>query len=208
MSTLTHTRPTVALFVAAALAVLLALAAFAAESPVQFVEIRIAGPEARVLIEMPVQLFQYLAEHSKGDMDVGSVSGKSLKFPMADLVKVVQGDKARDHEILFFTGKDEKGQTQEFYVKTFIRKGAGGTSKPSSLVFTVKEGGKEKVSLKISVDTVESFAKNFGSEDKEKADSEDFGPFVRACLASAKELGPGLVLRIQGKDGELLFSLE
>ena len=37
----------------------------AAEAPVKFVQIRIAGPEDRVLIEMPVQLLQYLAEHSQ-----------------------------------------------------------------------------------------------------------------------------------------------
>jgi hypothetical protein len=180
----------------------------AAGAPVRFVQIRIAGPGGRAVIDMPAQLLEYLAEHSKDDVDVGLMRGEAVRFPMADLIKVVQGDKARDREILFFSGKDDKGQIQQFYVKTYSRKSAGESKKPTKLIFAVREGGDEKVSLKISIGSVESFAKDFGSGEKEKERAEDFGPFVRSCLASAKALGPGLVLRIQGDEGELLFSLE
>jgi hypothetical protein len=193
---------------AGVLSVALALPALAAEPAVEFVALRIQGSRDRVVIEMPAQLLQFLAEHSKEEkLDVGSIGGHSTSFTIADLMKVVQSGKAKDHEVLFFTEKDEHGETGTFYVKTFTRKGHGGPSKPSGLVFTVLKDGKEKVSLSVSMDTVESWAKDFGGEEKSK-NADDFGPLVRSALASAREFGVGVLLHIESKDSELIFSLK
>ncbi len=193
---------------AGVLSFFLALPALAAEPAAEFVALRIQGSHDQVIIEMPAQLLQFLAEHSKDEkFDVGNIGGRDAKFTMADLVKVVQSGKARDHEVLFFTEKDEHGETGTFYVKTFTRRGHGSPGKPSGLVFTVLKDGKEKVSLSVSMDTVASWAKDFGSDETGK-EADDFGPLVRSALASAKELGVGVLLRIESKDAELIFSLK
>jgi hypothetical protein len=190
------------------LSVFIALPVLAANPSVEFVAIRIQGHRDRVLIEMPVQLLQFLAEHTKDEkFSVGTIGGRDTRVTMADLMKIVHSGKAKDHEVLFLTEKDEHGETGSFYVKTFTRKGHGNLGKPSGMVFTVLKDGKEKVSLSVSMDTVETWAKDFGSEDKGK-DTDDFGPLVRSALASAKDLGSGVLLHIESKDSELVFSLK
>lgn len=193
-------------------ALILALA-FAIPSPAagrttEFVSLRIQGEKDKVLIEMPLQLLQFLSEHSKDEkFDVGSIGGHDTRFAMADLMKIVQSGKAKDHEVLFFTAKDEHGEKGDFYVKTFTRKGHGSAGKPSGLAFTVLKDGKEKVSFSVSMDTVESWAKDFGGGDREKG-ADDFGPLVRSALAAAKDFGTGVLLHIETKDAELVFSLK
>lgn len=198
-------RPRAALL-AAACVLWLAPTVLARGPETQFVQLRIQGPDDQALIEMPAQLLQFVADHSKGDLDVGTIGGRKTAFPMGDLMKIVRENGARDHEVLFFSAPDERGRTQNLYVKTFTRKAARTTGKPTALVFTVKKDGKETVSLRISADTLDSWAKDFGGADDQSPD--DFGPFVRACLASAREMGPGPILRIQGRDGELVFALQ
>ena len=208
MRNILASHKTVTALLAGVFFVFLALPALAGEPSVEFVALRIQGSHDQVVIEMPAQLLQFLAENSKDEkFDVGSIGGRDAKFTMADLVKVVQSGKARDHEVLFFTEKDEHGETETFYVKTFTRKGHGSPGKPSGLVFTVLKDGKERVSLSVSMDTVASWAKDFGSDETGK-EADDFGPLVRSALASAKELGVGVLLRIESKDAELIFSLK
>ena len=199
-------RKMVAPLIAAALWLTLAPMAFAAAPGAEIVALRIQGDKAKVLIEMPVELLQFIAKNSKKEhLDVGKIGGKDTQFPMADLMKIVESGKAKDHEVLFFTAKDEHGESGSFYVKTFTRKGYGGAGKPTGLMFTVVKDGKEKVSITVSMDTVDSWAKDFGGDDK---GSDDFGPFIRTALACAKELGAGPLLRIETEDSTLVFSLK
>jgi hypothetical protein len=208
MGSILGSLKTVTALSAGVLSVFLALPALAAEPAVEFVALRIQDSHDRVVIEMPAQLLQFLAEHSKDEkFDVGTIGGRDARLTMADLMKVVQSGKAKDHEVLFFTEKDEHGETGTFYVKTFTRKGHGNLGKPSGLVFTVIKDGKEKVGISVSMDTVASWAKDYGSEEKRKG-TDDFGPLVRSALASAQELGVGVLLRIESKDAELIFSLK
>lgn len=201
-------RKLIAPLAAGVLSLLFLAPALAADPSVEFVALRIQGSHDRVTIEMPVQLLQFLADHSKDEkFDVGNIGGRDTRFAMVDLMKIVRSGKAKDHEVLFFTEKDEHGETGTFYVKTFTRKGHGGASKPTGLVFSVLKDGKEKVSLSVSMDTVESWAKDFGSGEKGQ-DADDFAPLVRSALASAKELGAGVLLHIESKDSELIFSLK
>ena len=189
-------------------ALVLAIPSSAADPAVQFVSLRIQGERDKVQIEMPLQLLQFLSEHSKDEkFNVGSIEGHDTRFAMADLMKIVQSGKAKDHEVLFFTAKDEHGEKGDFYVKTFTKKAHGGAGKASGMVFAVLKEGKEKVSFSVSMDTVESWAKDFGSDDKEKG-ADDFGPLVRSALAAAKDFGTGVLLHIETKDAELVFSLK
>ena len=135
MRTIQASLKTVTALLAGVLFVFLALPALAAEPAIEFVSLRIQGSHDRVVIEMPDQLLQFLADHSKDEkFDVGSIGGQDAKFTMADLIKVVKSGKARDHEVLFFTEKDEHGETGTFYVKTFMRKGHGNLGKPRRAV--------------------------------------------------------------------------
>lgn len=194
-----------ALALAALLAASIAPLTFASGPSVDFVQLRIVGQKDDVSIEMPVQVLEYLKAHSKGNMDVGSIRGRNVNFPTEELFKIIHEKKAQDHETLFFTGEDEHSGPLKFYVKTTTRKASAKAARPEKLAFAVKENGKEKVRLSIAMDSVESFAKDFSGDAKE---GEDFGPFVRACLASVKGLGAGPVLTISSKDGELVFLLE
>ncbi len=194
-----------ALLLTLLLAALLAPLSFAAAPSVDFVQLRIAGKEDDVSIEMPVQVLEYLKEHSKGSCDVGSIRGRNVKFPTEELFKIIREKKAQDKEVLFFTGEDEHSGPLQFYVKTTTRKAPARATKPEKLGFAVKENGKEKLRLSISMDSVQSFATDFSGDAKE---GEDFGPFVRSCLASVKDLGAGPVLTISSRDGELAFFLE
>ena len=203
---LSHT--TTALLAAMSLTLVLAVPSPATDRATEFVSLRIQGEKDKVVIEMPLQLLQFLADHSKEEkFDVGNLGGRETRFTMADLMKAVKSGKAKDREVLFFSATDEHGEKGDFFVKTFTRKGAGGTAKPSGMVFTVLKDGKEKVGLSVSLDTVESWAKDFGSGDKEKG-TDDFGPLVRSALASAKDFGTGILLHIETKDAELVFSLK
>lgn len=207
MYSLSRSRSWVPALLGLALVVLLSPVSFAADPPATFVALRIQSPSDRVLIELPLQLLQYLSAHTKGDLDVGRVGSHDTKFPMADLMKIVQGDQASHREVLFFTARNDKQEPVSFFVRTFTRQVPPGAPKPSSLVFTVKKDGKETVGISVSMDTLASWAKDFGRGDKDKAE-DDFAPFVRACLADAQTLGAGPVLRIVGKDGEVVFSLK
>ena len=193
---------------ALALALAFAIPSHAVDPAIQFVSLRIQGEKDKVQIEMPLQLLQFLSEHSKDEQFcVGSVEGHETRFAMADLMKIVQSGKAKAREVLFFTAKDEHGERGDFFVKTFTKKVHGGAGKASGMTFTVLKDGKEKVGISVSMDTVESWAKDFGSGDREKG-ADDFGPLVRSALASAKDFGTGVLLHIETKDAELIFSLK
>jgi hypothetical protein len=201
-------RRLIAPLAAGVLAVLFLVPASAARPSTDFVALRIESGHDKVTIEMPVQLLQYLADHSKEDkFDVGHIGGRDTKFTLADLMALVKSEKAKDHEVLFATQKDDDGETATIYVKTFARPRHGAAGKPSGLTFAVLKDGKEKVSLSVAMDTVESWAKDFGSGDKGKGE-DDFGPLVRSALASAQEFGTGVLLHIESKDAELVFSLK
>jgi hypothetical protein len=201
-------RKLISILAAGVLSLLFLVPSLAGDPAVEFVALRIQDSQDKVVIEMPVEVLRFLADHSKEEkFDVGSIGGHDARFTMADLVKVVESGKAKDREVLFFSDKGEHGEVGNFYVKTFSRKGQGGSGKPSGMVFSVLKDGKEKVSISVSMDTVESWAKDFGGGEKGK-DADDFGPLVRSALVSAKDLGAGVLLRIQSKDGELIFSLK
>lgn len=201
-------RRLIAPLAAGILAAFFVAPALAAQPGTDFVALRIESDHDKVVIEMPIQLLQYLADHTKEEkFDVGHIGGRDTKVTMADLMKLIQSGKAKDHEVLFLSEKDERGETATIYIKTFARARHGAAGKPTGLAFTVLKDGKEKVSLSVAMDTVESWAKDFGSGDKGKA-NDDFGPLVRSALASAQELGTGVLLHIESKDAELIFSLK
>lgn len=190
------------------LAAFVLVPAAAAQPSTDFVALRIESDHDKVTIEMPVQLLQYLADHTKEDkFDVGHIGGRDTKVTMADLMKLVQSGKAKDREVFFASEKGDEGETATIYVKTVARARHGAAGKPTGLTFAVLKDGKEKVSLSVAMDTVESWAKEFGSGEKGKGD-DDFGPLVRSALASAQEFGTGVLLHIESKDAELVFSLK
>jgi hypothetical protein len=201
-------RRLIAPLAAGILAAFFLVPSLAASPSTDFVALRIEGDHDKVVIEMPVQLLQYLADHTKEEkFDVGHIGGRDTKVTMADLMKLIQSGKAKDHEVLLLSEKDEHGETSTIYIKTFARPRHGAAGKPTGLAFTVLKDGKEKVSLSVAMDTVESWAKDFGSGEKGK-EGDDFGPLVRSALASAQELGTGVLLHIESKDAELIFSLK
>lgn len=192
----------------APLAVLSVPLAASASSGVEFVQLRVEQGSDSVRIEMPTKALEYVIGHSKDDIDVGKVNGREVRFPAEDLMKIVRGGSAKGKEVLFFTAKEAGEETARFFVKTEVRKAPGG-KKPTRLAFSISEkSGEDSVRLSISLDTLESFVRDYGKDEGGKASSGDFGPLVRACLKEAKKLGPGPVLRIVGRDGEISFELE
>jgi hypothetical protein len=200
--------PGLALVVAVAFPVALFSVAAPAASGVEMARIRIESPTESVKIEMPVTVLEYVLDHSKeNSFEIGQVKGKEVKFPREALLKTLRDKSARDKDLLFFSVKEE-GKETKLFLRTEMRKESTSAKKPSRMVFTVREkGGKESVNIGLGLEMIESWASGYGKGD-EKEKGDDFGPFVRACLAEAKKLGPGPILKIEGQDGTISFELE
>jgi hypothetical protein len=187
-------------------ATLISLGAFAA-SGVEMVRIRVEDGSDSVRIEMPVTVLEYVLQHSKTNLDLGHVNGREVAFPKEALLKTLKDKSAREKELLFFTVK-ESGKETKLYVRTEVRKAATSSKKPVRMVFSIKDkSGKESIHIGIGIDTINSWAKDYGKDEK-KEGGDDFGPFVRACLADAKALGCGPLLLIEAQDGSVSFELE
>jgi hypothetical protein len=175
---------------------------------VDFVQLRLEQGSESVRIEMPTKALEYIIEHSKDNIEVGKVNGKDIRFPAEALMKIVRGGSAKGKEVLFFTAQEAGKEATRFFVRTEVRK-ARSEKKPTRMAFSVREkAGEDSMRLSISLDTLESFARDYGKDEGGKGASDEFGPLVRACLREAKKLGPGPVLRIVGRDGEISFDLE
>ena len=187
-------------------ATLISLGAFAA-SGVEMVRIHVEDGSDSVRIEMPVTVLEYVLQHSKTNLDLGHVNGREVAFPKEALLKTLKDKSAREKDLLFFTVK-ENGKETKLYVRTEVRKAAPSSKKPVRVVFSIKDkSGKESIHIGIGIDTVDSWAQDYGKDEK-KDKGDDFGPFVRACLAEAKKLGSGPLLLIEGQDGTVSFELE
>lgn len=189
--------------VSLALVTLLIPLASATASGVEFVTIRVDDGSESVRIEMPVAILDYVLQHTGADLDMGRVNGREVRFPKEALQKILRGSDAREKDILVFTVRDGQKESRIF-VRTQVRTVPKTLRKPMYVFFSVKDKtGKESVRLGISIDTIDSWASGYG-----KGDSDDFGPFVRACLAQAKKLGRGPILQIEGADGTVSFQVE
>jgi hypothetical protein len=198
-------RPFIAVLMAAAFAC--SLGAWASSGTMEIVRLRIQNEKDNVRIEMPLPAFEYILKHSKDDCHLGTVDGKRLNFKSEDLLKILKGKKVRRHEVKFFSVDEPHNGLTHFFVQVVSRKASRTGEKPTKVVLTAREkGGKEDVRLSLSMDAVDNFTHGcslFNSGDT------DLAPFIKTCLASARDMGPGPILSITSEDGEeVTFSLE
>ena len=198
-------RPFIAVLLAVAFAC--SLGTWASSGKMEIVRLRIQNEKDNVRIEMPLPAFEFLLEHSKDDCHLGTVDGKHLDFKSEDLLKILKGKDVRKGEVMFLSVDESHNGPTHFFVQVVSQKASRGAEKPTKIVLSAKDkGGKEDVRMAFSIDAVNSFTNGctlFGGHDT------DFGPFIKTCLASAKDMGPGPILSIRSQDGEeVTFSLE
>lgn len=178
-----------------------------ASGTMEIVRLRIQNDKDNVRIEMPLPAFEYILTHSNEGCHVGTVDGKHIDFNAKDLLKILKGKEVRRHEVKFLSVDESHNGLTHFFVQVLSRKASRTAEKPTKVVLTAREkGGKEDVRLSLSIDAVDNFTHGcslFNSEDT------DLAPFIKTCLASARDMGPGPILSITSEDGEeVTFSLE
>jgi hypothetical protein len=178
------------------------LAAVAGTRKVDCVQLLIQGGSEELVIEIPVLVLETLQARSPASLEVGTVSGTEIQAPCDALLEAVRDRKAKSGDGVTVMTVDTRQGPLSLAVRRVERKVADAEGASSELVYVKSDKG-SKVTLKVTFDSISQFAGNFAGE----ADP-DLGPFIRACLSVAGDIGPGPLLRIVDGDVEQGFYLE
>lgn len=184
------------------LTLLCPLAAVAGTRKVDCVQLLIQGGSEELVIEIPVVVLETLQARSPASLEVGTVSGTEIQAPCDALLEAVRDRKAKSGDGVTVMTVDTREGPLSLAVRRVERKVADAEGASSELVYVKSDKG-SKVTLKVTFDSISQFAGNFAGE----ADP-DLGPFIRACLSVARDIGQGPLLRIVDGDVEQGFYLE
>lgn len=198
--TSTRTR-LVAVAAAAALALALALPA-PAKDGAEIVQFKITSEKDNATIEVPLAVLQFLNDHQVGrKLDAGKVNGHRIQISLDQVLKSIP----KSGEMTLFQ-VEEAGQKTTCNM-TVVKDGAPRPGKaPVNVVLTADDPGKPgPTKITVPLATIEAL---FGAVKVDDPEKDDVMPLLRDLLPFARQLGTGLLARVQSKDGQVALMLE
>lgn len=187
------------------LAGLVSSGAQAGTRKVECARLLIQSGSREVVIELPVPVLEALQARVPSELAVGTVAGSPLQVTCGGLLAAVHDKKAKGDEGVRVLSLESGPGPVSLTVRRVERKVSEEEGSASDLVYTTREKD-AKVSAKVTValDAIDQFAGNFSGGGADP----DVGPFIRACLSVARDVGRGPLLWIEEGDVEKGFYLE
>jgi hypothetical protein len=190
-----------ALAVAAALALALSLPSLAKDGN-EIVQFKIVSEKDNATIEIPLAVLQFLSDHQVGrKLDAGKFNGQRMQLDLDQILKSLP----KSGEMMLFQ-VEEAGKKTTCNM-TVVKDAALRPGKePVNVVLTADEPNKAgPAKITVPLATIEALFTAVKVDDPEK---DDLMPLVRDLLPFARQLGTGLLARIQSKGGQVTLMLE
>ena len=191
----------VVLTAAAVLALTLALPALAKDGT-EIVQFKIVSEKDNATIEVPLAVLQFLNDHQVGrKLDAGKVNGQRIQISLDQVLKSIP----RSGEMTLFQVEEAGKKTT---CNMTVVKGAEPRpgKAPVNVVLTADEPSKAgRTKITVPLATIEAL---FGAVTVDDPEKDDLMPLFRDILPFARQLGTGLLARVQSKDGQVTLMLE
>jgi hypothetical protein len=195
---------------AAVLALALASPAVLASGADELVQLRIKSDHKNAVVEIPLPVLEFLQKHDVGKkIDAGEVHGRRIHVSLDQIMKALKDTRAKGGETLLMK-VEEPGETTTIFLAVATDASSRPGKTPTTVVLTAKDPHKDgPTRITVPLSTVDMLV---GSLKIEGDDGEGHGhdpmPLFRDLLSFARDMGTGLLARVQSDDGEVVLELQ
>jgi len=200
-------RRTLQIALAAGLTLALAIPGLAQGRGEEMVRLTVQSEKETAIVEVPMQVLEFLNKHQVGKkIHAGDLNGQKVTLSLDKLVQSLKENRGKSGETLLFSAVEE-GQKTTFSA-SFNQGPARPGKVPANLTLIVRDlkADKEKTQITVPLSTIDAVLSAIQVDGS--ADAEDVGKVLQDSMPFAKEIGTGLLARVNGATEEIILQLE